>query len=829
MRIYRILLLLLSLFSLMALPVCADEEERSFKVINAANGLADNSAQIVKCTKTGRLIISTIGNLNFYDGKTFSHANSRGDDAYRLPEYHGHFHLYFDTAHHIWLKDKAKVYCLDLMTERFIHNVDSVIKGMGCKDRVLDLFVDQKGNVWFLTPNGLFSPSFKNRLKVQQNKNLHDVDIHNGVVYMFYYNGEVIGTDTLGNNVCHTQAYDWQEGQRYSSSSVLMPYQDGFFQIRNGDKESILLYFDAKEKRFETLLKLPYHINNMVLNPAGDKLYIPAEQGYLVYTIATKEMVHQELLTLSTGGKLKTDCNTLAFDLQGGMWIGTEKRGVLYARPHSLAFKVYRLGTEEAEKYDRMLDGVTIDEGFTEYMGTKAYCKMLDSRGWRWIGTRKGLFVERPGEQKPLSFTKSHGLNNDVVHSVIEDNDHNVWIATSCGITFFLIREGKITFINNFTQDDNVPNESFENWKAVLLPDGSIAMKSVEHILLFDPDELKDVNEPRVITNIKPKMVKILVNGNVIYPAVPFEGNIIVDRAMPRVKHINLKSDQNSISITFSALNYYRPMQTSYRVRVRELGNKWTVYTSHVSSFVDDRGQLHFPMANLEPGDYHIEVQVSMFPDVWEEDIPDDKRFIWEIHVKQPWWKTSGLRVLVGLVLLTLLLLNFYYYNRNTRMRDRRNSEEGDIMRKIRFFVEKCDDYSNMPIAPTHDEMIGSDADSDSTKLTPEFIDLMMKIMPTVKSHQLRTLSMHRLSEVCNVDIVTLYETITSNIYKNPRDLVITMKLRRCAEMLRDTEMTIEQIATENGFYTPNYFLGSFFHAYKMTPAEYRKKEQRKA
>ena len=45
----------------------ANEESREFSIINAADGLADNSAQYIVCTKTGRMIISTIGNVNFYD------------------------------------------------------------------------------------------------------------------------------------------------------------------------------------------------------------------------------------------------------------------------------------------------------------------------------------------------------------------------------------------------------------------------------------------------------------------------------------------------------------------------------------------------------------------------------------------------------------------------------------------------------------------------------------------------------------------------------------------------------------------------------------------
>ena len=64
----------ISTFLLLLLNVMntAAEEERTFQVYNAANGLADNSAQTINCTKTGRIVITTMGQINFYDGQQFT-------------------------------------------------------------------------------------------------------------------------------------------------------------------------------------------------------------------------------------------------------------------------------------------------------------------------------------------------------------------------------------------------------------------------------------------------------------------------------------------------------------------------------------------------------------------------------------------------------------------------------------------------------------------------------------------------------------------------------------------------------------------------------------
>ena len=799
----------------------ATEEERSFKIINAANGLADNSAQIVKCTSNGRLIISTIGNLNFYDGKTFAHANSRPEYEYELPLYTGHYHLYFDHHNHIWLKDKVKVTCLDLKTERFIANVDSVIRALGCDVPVADLFVDQNGQVWFLTANGLYNNEYKRYFTVSDTLSLQDVEVYGNDVYFFYENGEVVAQDTLGHVICQSKAYDSSVAPLYAGSSVVLPYGEGFYQIRNGDKQSVLLFFNVKTNTWQTVMAEDYHLNNLVTDKSGEHIYIPCEYGYWIYTPATGEKEHLEQVQLTDGSMMGTDCNTMAFDHQGGMWIGTEHRGVLYARPHSLSFKAYPWSNPLALKYDAMMD--TLQQNINYYEGKRANCRYVDSRGWVWIGTRVGLYMEKPGETSVELFNRARGLNNNVIHSLVEDRDHNIWAATSCGISFLLIRDGNVVFINNFTDDDNVPNESFENCKALLLKDGTIIMKAIEHVVAFKPEELQEVNEPHLVTNIRPVLTRMLVNGNTVIPMVPIEGNIIVDRALTGVRDINLKSDQNSISLAFSALNYFRPRQTSYRVRVYETGMNWTVYSSYTADLVDNTGVLHFPMVNLEPGDYTVEVQASMFPDIWEEDIDDSQRFRWYIHVKQPWWRSTGLFYLIGLVLLAMLIINFILFNRNSRMRVRRNDMEGDILRKIRYYVDRCEAYVKKVQKPLNDDHMDGMSSDPKLMLSPEFIELMLKLMPYVSEHENKNLTMRKLCEVGDVDIVTLYEVVSGNLYKNPRELARHIKLRQATDLLSNTNLSIEEIAQKCGFYTPNYFIGNFFHEYKMTPAEYRK------
>ena len=158
-RRYLIILLavLLSVVTVDAQTV----SNRIFRNYTSANGLADNSAQTIHCTRTGRPVITTMGQINFYDGSNFSYIDPIEENMYVLPEYRGNYHLYFDKYHHMWLKNTHSVTCVDLLVERFAKSIENVFHEFGVKDPVNDMFVDETGVVWLLTAQGLYSVESK--------------------------------------------------------------------------------------------------------------------------------------------------------------------------------------------------------------------------------------------------------------------------------------------------------------------------------------------------------------------------------------------------------------------------------------------------------------------------------------------------------------------------------------------------------------------------------------------------------------------------------------------------------------------------------------------
>ena len=802
------------LFLLLFLPfaaVSADDGNKEFVVYNAANGLADNSAQTIKCTKTGRLVISTIGQINFYDGMAFSHIDPLQEDEYPLSNYEGHYHAYFDRHHHLWLKNKHTVTCVNLTIEHFIPDISAVFRELGADYEVNDLFVDDDGRVWLMHGDSLSCKESEYSFHVDTRYNLQDLATYKDqLLLLFYGNGEVVGFDMKnGQQLFRNAPYTGTDIEKYHRTSLLCPYKETYYQIRNGHKEGVLMCFDVAHREWRIVQRFPYKLNNIVIYE--NVAYIASEYGYWTYDIAADTFHHQEELTLANGHQLLTDVNTIEFDRQGGMWVGTEKRGLLYSKPFPSPFRTYEWNTPRTNELFNVLEQQPVQP--TEFKGQSVNCVYTDSRGWTWVGTRVGLELYTSPEAQPKVFRRFDGLLNEVIHSVIEDEHHHIWASTSYGITCLKVTDdGKIEQILSYSETDNVPSESFVNGRAALLDDGTIVMQALDHIVTFNPHDFhfKEYSEFKLY----PKLVRLVVNGISVEAGKEIDGKVVTDKAVTRTGVINVDYDQNSVSLTFSALNYFRPVQTYYRYRIVELSPEWKTASYYTDeSVVDKDGMLNLRLVALSPGQYHIEVQASMTPGKWEDG------YTWQLNVEEPWWRTSAVYLSLGLIILLLIIINMVFLNRNTRLRMRRNTGEKYVMKQLRDFVNRCD---NSPAESPDDTAEESNHSKAAMELSEPFVKMMLSVVPMVRADKNNELNIRQLSEKSGVSVRQLYQLITQNINKNPRQLSQQLRLNEAARLLRETDKSVEQIAEESSFTSPDYFIVCFLRKFNMTPVEYR-------
>lgn len=812
MKLIRLYGLIMA-FLLSSLTALAEDStrDRRFRVINAADGLADNSAQTIKSTFSGRLVVSTIGHINFYDGSGFTHISS-GDSRYLLPKYKGHYHLYFDDSHHLWLKDKGMVTCVNMLTEQFVSDIGSIFQAQGVKGHVEDMFVDSSGSIWLVQGNNIYSRHGKVSLPLRKGRVLQDMDISDNIVLLFYDDCQVDVYDIIAKKKLYsTNSLNHEEVKDYQESSVIYKYRNGFFQIRNGNNKAVLMWFDLGTRQWTKVLSTDYYLSNMTVK--DDVLYIASAYGYWTYDTDSRQIEHYEMIKLTDGRELLTDMNCIEFDRQGGMWIGTEKRGLLYSKYIKSPFNVMTWDNPLSVKYAEMMDKVCTYDMLVK--GHRLNCTYKDSRGWIWVGSLNGLYYFKPGQKDSICVKKEDGMVNDVVHSIIEDGKHNIWVSTSNGIVGLVIKNGKVTFVNSFINSDGIPAEAFVNGRAMRLDDGTIVMQALDHVVSFNPMKMSIMEGNNIL--LHPKFVRLQVNGTNIFAGTEIDGRVVTEKAVSRLNMIELPSTQNSLSLKFSSLNYFRPIQTYYRYRVSGLQDKWVMLSYYNSrGLVDKNGILHLPLLGLEPGNYMVEVQASMYPGKWTT--PPVKVVV---RIKEPWWRTTGLTLLISGVFLILIIWNIVIFSGNSRLKMKRNVSEVELFRRIDGFISRAE--SCRMEKQTHRSVNDESEDVTSgADLDKDAVELLMELVPYSRNGKLDHNVLVQLAMKKRIKLTDIYDIITNNIFRSPALLTMAMLLEKASRDLIESGMTVEEIAEKNNFASPNYFIAMFFRRYGMTPLQWR-------
>lgn len=82
-------------------------------------------------------------------------------------------------------------------------------------------------------------------------------------------------------------------------------------------------------------------------------------------------------------------------------------------------------------------------------------------------------------------------------------------------------------------------------------------------------------------------------------------------------------------------------------------------------------------------------------------------------------------------------------------------------------------------------------------------------------------LSVEELSRQMNMSRVSLYKKLLLLTGKSPVEFIRSIRLKKAAGLMANSQMTISQISYEVGFNTPKYFAKSFREEYNMLPSAY--------
>ncbi len=313
---------------------------------------------------------------------------------------------------------------------------------------------------------------------------------------------------------------------------------------------------------------------------------------------------------------------TLCYD-RDTLWIGTRSKGL------------YRYGK------NGRLDHFSID-GPLDISGNRITTIIRDSRGRILAGTSDGgLNIYCDGAFRCISH--KDGLADNGICSILEDKKGRIWVVTRSGIS--LLGENDKA-VRTFDQSDGILTHEFSPNSCAMTPDGNIWIGGDNALLKFMPENM-------IFNNYVPPIVinSVMVNGK--------------HKTNGKASGLVLNHKENSLTFTFSSLNYIYPEKNRYSWFLSGADKGWQM----------SGGLNMVNYTNLSPGTYEFKVKGSNNDGLWNEEAA-----VFRFEILSPiwtrWWALCIYFIAAGLILFIIIKSIADRKNMHRSMMEKQRKEE---------------------------------------------------------------------------------------------------------------------------------------------------------
>jgi signal transduction histidine kinase/ligand-binding sensor domain-containing protein/DNA-binding response OmpR family regulator len=301
----------------------------------------------------------------------------------------------------------------------------------------------------------------------------------------------------------------------------------------------------------------------------------------------------------------------------------------------------------------------------------------MDSRGLLWFCTQDGLCLYDQKHNITVFHTED-GLPNNCVQSIEEDSKGVLWLGTSKGLSRLEVNPKDDSYscsFTNYSEYDGLQGLPFNFHAHLKASDGSLYFGGSNGFNHFKPLEVyagKKVLNP-VVTGLN-------LFGKPVVQNREYNGRILLDKSIGKIKRVKLRYNENFISLDFSALNFFEPGHTVYRYRLEGLDQDWVLLRSR-------EGRATY--TDLKPGTYTFRVMASTNGKDW---IGNEASVI--LVIRPPFWASALARIIYFILAIYLFyqLMEFLRRREQKRLdeqheRERLQQKEEMDQMKFRFFT----------------------------------------------------------------------------------------------------------------------------------------------
>lgn len=361
-------------------------------------------------------------------------------------------------------------------------------------------------------------------------------------------------------------------------------------------------------------------IGALAYDSINNGMWIGANQGLFFYDLAHKQLCSPFAKRAAEDIR---GCIGSIIDKDGQLWMGCLD-GVYIIDLHSPASVSLPEGTFRYRHLKYKLDDPS--SGLIE----KICCFYETQDGTLWLGSNGYGIYKRmqneDGKEQFVCYNSLHGLPDNSIRSILEDDKGCIWIATNNGLSRFQPTENH--FIN-YNRQDGLADTQFY-WNAAHRSQYSkLYLGTVSGLVAID------CNLPALTTqSSKVRFTHLKVGNEEIFP-----GNEYLPLDIAVSKAIRIHEREKSFSLEFTALNYESDNTATYSYRLLGFDNRWI----HVPA-----SRRFATYTNLSPGNYTLQVKYTPYTPTEEDNITELQITIQPYFYKTTWF-----------ILLVIILATF--------------------------------------------------------------------------------------------------------------------------------------------------------------------------
>lgn len=568
-----------------------------------------------------------------------------------LPDNLNVIDLHIDSKGRIWVASYGNgLYLIDLERKRITHfNAEKYNPKALHYNDILCIHEDYSGTLWFGTDGAGISyyDEYLEKFNSLTNSQTPD-EVNIDVVRAITVDNEDrvwIGTSGKGLTQYEQATETWRTFRDDNTNNAivsdrimsLLVAENGHIWIGTQGGGLSILNPDGNFSNFSKASNPSLSANTIwcIYKDSENRMWLGTrEQGLVQFDSNKGEIIKYRA---SSDGLSSNNIRAITEDAKGNLWIGTETDGISFFDVQKKTFKSYEQTTNTNSLSNNNIKSLYFDQN-----------------GLLWIGTNGGgLNAFDIENQRFYSYTVENGLANNVIYAILPDEAGNLWLSSNKGITKFTLGASlaSIPEITNYTNYAGLATE-FNTGAFHKDGNGNLYFGGLEGFYWFRPNEIKE---------------------NKILPKTTITGFEVSNKSFPILENTRLAHDQNTLSFTFSSLQYSLPEKNAYQYRLVNYDDDWV-----------QAGNTNFARyTQLPSGDYTFQVKSSNYDGVWNE-VPESFDFV----IASPWYFTLYAKIIYGILLLSSVLGVYGYLKWRWQMQLslRLKEEETERLKKLNDF-----------------------------------------------------------------------------------------------------------------------------------------------